>query len=223
MKLIKQLSVLLVLFAMVFAFNAAFAADIEDAKPVKDLAKAYEAWKTKGIKFVVRDKQGKFVTWNIGRLESWDTKSKWVVRDPKGRFLTHAVGNVENWKNGQTRLVLRDQKGRLLTHLDVKLTDKSSFAATVVGLRHLKNDKYLGFVQDSLSDILIAELKDNELSKTRVLISYLNRYKDDKGTENFKPVLRKVIPVLHFMATDKPGETKLKSMVDEARALLAEL
>lgn len=223
MKLIRKLSVLFMMLAAVFMSAAVFAAEIEEAKPVKDLSKAYEVWKTKGIKFVVRDKNGKFVTWNIGRLESWDTKSKWVVRDPKGRFLTHAYGNVESWKNGQTRLVIRDPKGRLLTHVDVKLTDKTSFAATVVGLRHLKNDKYLAFVQDSLSDILVAELKSEELTKTRVLIQYLNKYKNDKGTENFKPVLRKIIPVLHFMHTEKPAETKIKSLVEEARTLLADL
>lgn len=223
MKLIKRLSVIFLMLGMVFSFHAAFAAAVDADNSVKDLSKAYEVWKNKGIKFVVRDKQGKFVNWNIGRLESWDTKSKWVVRDPKGRFLTHASGNVEKWKNGKTRLVLRDQKGRMLTHIDVKLTDQSSFAATVVGLRHLKNDKYLSFVQDSLSDILVAELKVNILTKTRVLINYLNKYKSNKGAENFKPVLRKIIPTLHFMTTDKPAENKIKSMVDDARALLAEL
>jgi len=223
MKLIRKLSVLFMVLAAMFLSVASFAAEIEEARDVKDLSRAYEVWKTKGIKFVVRDKQGKFVTWNVGRLESWDTKSKWVVRDPKGRFLTHAFGKVENWKNGQTKLVIRDHKGRLLTHLDIKLTDKSSFAATVVGLRHLKNDKYLAFVQDSLSDILIAELKTDVFVKTRVLVQYLNKYKNDKGAENFKPVLRKIIPVLHFKHTDKPAESKIKTLVDDARSLLAEL
>lgn len=220
--MLKKLSAIALLMVMVFSLNIGFAA-VEDQKPVKDLSRAYEVWKTQGIKFVIRDKEGKFVTWNIGRLESWDTKSKWVVRDPKGHFLTHANGSVENWKNGMTRLVLRDSKGRMLTHIGINITDKSSFASTVVGLRHLKNDKFLAFVQDSLGDILLAELKANELTKTRVLMVYLNKYKTDKGTENFKPVLRKVIPVLHFMATDKPNDTKTKELVEEARELLAEL
>ena len=222
MKLLRKLFAYTLVIAMLFSAAAIFA-NTDETITVKDLSKAYEAWKNKGIKFVVRDKQGKFVTWNIGRLESWDTKSRWVVRDTKGHFLTHAKGNVESWKNGQTRLVLRDNKGRLLTHVNISLTDKSSFAATVVGLRHLKNDKFLAFVQDSLSDILIAELKDDNLVKTRVLLSYLNKYKNDKGTENFKPVLRKVIPVLVFMSNDNPGETKTKTMVDDARKLLTEL
>lgn len=220
--MLKKLSVIALMMAMFFSFSAAFATT-EEPITVKDLSKAYEAWKTKGIKFVVRDEKGKFVTWNIGRLESWDCKSKWVVRDPKGRFLTHAFGNVENWKNGMTRLVLRDQKGRILTHVNVNITDKSSFASTVVGLRHLKNDKFLAFVQDSLGDIIVAELKQNEVTKARVLVAYLNKYKKDKGTENFKPVLRKIIPALHFMSADEPSNLKIKTLVTDARNLLAEL
>ncbi|MBU1106183.1 MAG: hypothetical protein KKB51_05895 [Candidatus Riflebacteria bacterium] len=222
MKLLRKLFTYTLVIAALFSAGSIFAAT-EEIVTVKDLSRAYEVWKTKGIRFVVRDKQGKIVTWNIGHLESWDSKSKWVVRDPKGRFLSHANGKVEDWKNGQTRLVLRDQKGRLLTHINISLTDKTSFASTVVGLRHLKNDKFLAFVQDSLADILIAELKEDNLVKTRVLLTYLNKYKNDNGTENFKPVLRKVIPVLVFMSNDKPGDLKTKTMIEEARDLLYNL
>lgn len=219
--MLKKIFSIVLMLALVSSLSAAYAST--DERPViKDLSRAYEIWKTQGIKFVVRDENGKFVTWNIGKLESWGTKSKWVVRDPKGRLLTHANGTVENWKNGMVRLVIRDSKGRILTHVGIDLTDKSSFAATVVGLRKLKNDAFLGFVQDTLSDIILKELKDNELTKARVLVTYLNRYKGEKGAENFKPVLRKVIPVLHFMATEKP-DTKTKNLVDDARKLLAEL
>ena len=123
--MLKKLSAIALLMVMVFTLNIGFAGVEDDRPVVKDLSKAYEVWKTQGIKFVVRDENGKFVTWNIGRLESWGTKSKWVVRDPKGHFLTHASGNVENWKNGQTRLVLRDNKGRLLTHVRIDITDKA--------------------------------------------------------------------------------------------------
>ena len=219
--MLKRLTAVFVLLAFVFSFNAAFATEV-DRPVIKDLSKAYEVWKNQGIKFVARDEKGKFVTWNVGKLESWGTKSKWVVRDPKGRLLTHANGNIENWKNGQTRLVLRDPKGRILTHVSIDLTDKSSFAATVVGLRRLENDKFLAFVQDTLSDIILAELKQNETTKARVLVTYLNKYKKEKGAENFKPVLRKIIPTLHFLATDKPV-TKHKELVEDARKLLAEL
>ncbi len=219
--MLKRLSTIALILVMAFSITTGFAAT--DERPViKDLSKAYEVWKTQGIKFVVRDEQGKFVTWNVGKLESWGTKSKWVVRDPKGRLLTHASGNVETWKNGMVRLVLRDSKGRILTHVGIDITDKSSFASTVVGLRRLKNDAFLSFVQDTLSDILIKELKNNELSKARVLMVYLNRYKTQKGAENFKPVLRKIIPILHFMATEKP-DTKTKTLIEDARKLLAEL
>lgn len=219
--MLKRLFSIVLMLAMISLLTAAYA-ETDERPVIKDLSKAYEIWKTQGIKFVVRDENGKFVTWNIGKLESWGTKSKWVVRDPKGRLLTHANGTVENWKNGMVRLVIRDSKGRILTHVGIDLTDKSSFASTVVGLRRLKNDAFLAFVQDTLSDILLKELKENELTKARVLVTYLNRYKSEKGAENFKPVLRKIIPVLHFMSTEKP-DTKTKALVDDARKLLAEL
>lgn len=221
--MLKKLSAVALLMVMALTLNIGFASGSVERPVIKDLSKAYEAWKNQGIKFVVRDDKGKFVTWNIGKLESWGTKSKWVVRDPKGRLLTHASGNIEKWKNGQVRLVLRDSKGRLLTHVSIDITDKSSFASTVVGLRRLENNSFLAFVQDTLCDILIKELKSNELTKTRVLLTYLNKYKKEKGTENFKPVLRKIIPVLHFMAGEKPSQTKTKELVDNARQLLAEL
>ncbi|KAF1080284.1 MAG: hypothetical protein GQF41_3452 [Candidatus Rifleibacterium amylolyticum] len=222
MKLINRLFAIMVVLAVLFSAGSIYAA-VESTETVKNLSKAYESWKNQGIKFVVRDSKGKFVHWAFGRLESWGAKSKWVVRDPKGHFLTHANGTVENWKNGQTRLVLRDNKGRLLTHVNINLTESTSFAATVVGLRHLKNDKFLAFVQDSLSDIIIGELKQDHTAKASVLIKYLNKYKNDKGTENFKPVLRKIIPVLVFMSNDKPNDIKTKTMVEDARKLLTEL
>jgi len=222
MKITNRLFALMIVLAVMFSAGNLFAAT-ESTVTVKNLSKAYEAWKNKGIKYVVRDSKGRFVAWNIGRLESWGAKSKWVVRDTKGRFLSHAHGTVEKWKNGQTRLVLRDKKGRLLTHINISLTESSSFAATVVGLRHLKNEKFLAFVQDSLSDIIIGELKQDYTTKASVLIKYLNKYKNDKGTENFKPVLRKIIPVLVFMSNDKPNDIKAKTLVEDARKLLTEL
>ncbi len=222
MKLLKNIFAFALVISILFAANAVYAAS-DDPKTVTNLSRAYESWKNQGIKFVVRNNKGQFVHWAHGRLESWGTKSKWVVRDPKGRFLSHAQGAVENWKNGQTRLVLRDKKGRLLTHINISLTEKSSFASTVVGLRHLKNDKFLAFVQSSLSDVIIDELKKNFTTKASVLIKYLNKYKNDKGTENFKPVLRKIIPVLVFMSNDKPKDTKVKDMIADARKLLTEL
>ncbi|PKL48639.1 MAG: hypothetical protein CVV42_09210 [Candidatus Riflebacteria bacterium HGW-Riflebacteria-2] len=222
MKLISRMFALMIVLAVLFTTGSVFAA-ADSTETVNNLSKAYESWKNQGIKFVVRDSKGKFVHWAYGRLESWGAKSKWVVRDPKGHFLTHAKGTVESWKNGQTRLVLRDNKGRLLTHININIAEGSNFAATVVGLRHLKNDKFLAFVQDSLSDIIIGELKQDHTTKASVLIKYLNRYKNDKGTENFKPVLRKIIPVLVFMANDKPDDIKAKTLVEDARKLLTEL
>ena len=226
MKVVKNFAFITLLLMFVLQFNSLFAASSvipAENKPITDLTKAYEAWKNQGIKFVVRDPKGKFVTWNIGKLESWSGKSKWVVRDPKGHFLTHAFGNVENWKNGQTRLVLRDKKGRLLTHLSIKITDKSSFASNVVGLRHLKNDKYLAFVQDTIADILIEEIEKNIYTKTRVLVTYLNKYKSDRGVENFKPVLRRILPKLNFVATHNPENNKVVDLADAVKKTLIEL
>jgi hypothetical protein len=208
--------------AILFNAGSLFAA-ADNPKPITDLTRAYEAWTNQGIKFVVRDKEGKFVTWNIGKLEAWGGKSKWVVRNTKGHFITHAQGKVENWKNGQTRLVLRDKKGRMLTHVDINITDKKSFASNVVGLRHLKNRKFLSFVTDTLADILLADIEEEYYVRVRVLFTYLNKYKNDKGVENFKPVLRRIIPKLNFIANHNPNNEKFQDMAENSKKLLKEL
>ncbi len=216
---LKKFAVLSLIFLFAFQISSVFAAKQSD-RTVKDLTRAYEAWKSKGIKFVVRDSKGHFVTWNIGRLESWSGKSKWVVRDTKGHFITHAYGKVENWKNGKTKLVLRDKKGRMLTHLDIKITSKASFAANVVGLRKLKNSKFLAFVQDTVAEVIINELNDGSLVKARVLTTYLKNHSNDKGISNFKPVLRKIITKINFMANEKPENVKIQELAQRTRDLL---
>lgn len=229
----KRLSVLFAMFALLFSCNtaamAAKAASSEKAtteiknEPVTDLAKAYEVWKNKGIKFVVRDKKnGQFESWGCGRLESWGTKSKWVVRNKKGQFLTHATGRVESWKNGKSRLVLRDQRGRILTHIKLDLTDKGNFYTTAVGLRKLQNGAFLAFVQDSLGDILEQEIKAGSLNKPRALITYLNKHKNDKGSENFKPVVRRMIPLLNAINSDGTN-ARAAQTIEAATQLLKEL
>ena len=219
----KKLSVVLLLVGFLFSLGHIYAASATNNNKINDLSKAYEEWKNKGIKFVVRDGKGKFVAWNTGTLESWGTKSKWVVRDPKGRFLHHAYGKVENWKNGKTRLVVRDPKGRMMTHIDVSLTDKGTFYSTVVGLRRLKNDKFLNFVQGSLADILIVELKDNQLGKARVLVQYLEKYYSQSGVSNFKPVLKHILPTLNFMLVQQPENKRLIELVDSTKAMINKL
>lgn len=222
MKLMNKLVIFAIFVAFLFQTGSVFSAVRAD-KVVTDLTRAYEVWKNQGIKFVVRDDEGKFVTWNIGRLEAWGGKSKWVVRDPKGHFITHAKGNVEKWKNGQTRLVLRDSRGRLLTHIDIKITGKSSFASNVVGLRHLKNRSFLSFVQDTIADMLIEDIEDNYYVRIRVLLTYLKKYKNDKGTENFKPVLRRLLPKLNFIANHNPTNKKVQTLAKTAQKTLVEL
>lgn len=220
--LFKKISAISLVFVFTLVLATAFSAT-NNNKPVTDLTKAYEAWTNKGIKFVVRNEKGQFVTWNIGRLEAWAGKSKWVIRNTKGHFITHAHGKVENWKNGKTRLVLRDKKGRMLTHIGIKITDRASFASNVVGLRHLKNKRFLAFVQDMIADVLVKELKKDRLTKTKVLISYLKKYQKEKGTKNFKPILRRVLPKLNFMANEKPNSKTLKTLSQDARELLKKL
>lgn len=219
--MLKKLSVLFMIMVFVFTFNAAKAEELKN-EPVKDLSKAYEVWKNKGIKFVVRGKDGQFDTWSVGKLESWGTRSKWVVRNKKGQFLTHATGNVESWKNGSTKLVLRDKKGRILTHIKINLTDKGNFYSTAVGLRKLPNDHFLAFVQDSLGDILEAEIKAGELNKARALITYLSKYKNQTGAGNFKPVIRRMLPLIQALNSDGTNK-RAQDTADSARELLAAL
>ncbi len=227
----KITSLLVILFTFVLVLNSSVLAETKSTKPaqlkpqnepVTDLIKAYEVWKNKGIKLVVRDKDGKFTTWSTGRLESWGTKSKWVVRNNKGQFLTHATGSVESWKNGKTKLVVRDSRGRILTHIKIDLTDKGNFYTTAVGLRKLTNKSFLAFVQDSLGDILEQEIKSGNLSKPRALINYLNKYKDQEGASNFKPVIRRMIPLLNSMNSDGTNQ-RAQQTIEAATELLKAL
>ncbi|MBF0406501.1 MAG: hypothetical protein HQM10_04055 [Candidatus Riflebacteria bacterium] len=219
-----------IILALVFALSIFFPVWAQDdsqattpSAVVDDLTKSYETWKGKGIKFVIR-KDGKFETWGIGRLESWNNNSKWVVRNPKGRFLIHASGKIENWKNGKTLLVLRESKGRMLTHIKIDLTSHSCFAKNVVGLRKLKADhKYIAFVQETLTELLLKELKSNDRVRTKVLLDYLNKYKNEKsGMSNFKPVIKEVSKQLNFMAAHG-DDSVIKSMAEEAAELVKEL
>jgi hypothetical protein len=224
--MLKRITALLLVLGFIFTLNVSIAqsaATIAVENKVTDLSRAYEVWKNKGIKFVVRDEKGKFVTWNTGHLESWASKSKWVVRDTKGKFLHHANGNVESWKNGKTRLVIRDPKGRLMTHIDVGLTDKGTYYSTVVGLRKLKNDNFLEFVQKRLADILIIEIKDNQLTKARVLITYLEKYKNEGGVSNFKPVLKQIQPTINFMLVQNPNNKRLQELSEATKEMAKSL
>ncbi|HEY9071755.1 MAG TPA: hypothetical protein VIV61_15965 [Candidatus Ozemobacteraceae bacterium] len=191
----------------------------EEQPTVTNLTKAYEVWKNKGIKFVVRKDDGTFAGWGVGRLESWSGESKWVVRNPKGQFMVHAKGEVEKWKNGKTRLVLRTNKGQLLTHINIAITSKGSFAENVVGLRRLENDKFLAFVQESISELIINDLKDGDLVKARVLAQYLAKYKKEAGADHFVPVLKTILRQVNFMAGEKP-EPRLVELQTQLRDLL---
>lgn len=213
----RILLALLMVFSLILPTLPLIAADNET---VNDLTKAYEVWKNRGIKFVVRNADGSFESWGIGRLESWSGKSKWVVRNPKGQFMVHADGEIESWKNGKTRLVLRTKKGQILTHIDIAITSKASFAQNVVGLRRLESDKFLAFVQESLSELIVTDLKDGSLIKARVLAQYLEKYQKEKGAENFVPVLKAVLRQVNFMAGEKP-EPKVIDLQTRIRELIS--
>lgn len=210
---------LFLLIALLLPVTTGWAA----TQSIDDLTKAYEVWKGKGIKFVVRDGDGQFLTWGIGRLESWNNESTWVVRDPKGRFLTNAIGRIENWKNGTTRLVLRDKKGHLLTHISIDLTSKASFSRNVVGLRRLSDDhRYLAFVQETLIELLVKELKGGDKLRTGVLFKYLRAHLKDAGVENFRPVLKATQQQLNYLA-GQSNDPEWKKLAEEARKLLREI
>lgn len=216
----KFLGVLLILLLLL---PVVFLGATEPTTTVNDLTKAYEVWKNHGIRFVIRGENGAFETWGIGRLESWDAKSRWVVRNPKGRFLTNATGNVEHWKNGQTRLVLRTPKGQLMTHISIDLTDRASFAKNVVGLRRLEADsKFIHFVQETLAELLVDELKKGDTLRTKVLLDYIRINKSKGGMKNFVPVLRAALQQLNFMAGQNT-DSVIKSLAEAAREQLKEL
>ncbi|MFZ2958277.1 MAG: hypothetical protein WA705_15420 [Candidatus Ozemobacteraceae bacterium] len=214
-------SIFLVLLLSLFLFSpfqALFSA--ESTSSIEDLTKAYEVWKGHGIKFVIRGSDGQFLTWGVGRLESWNNESTWVVRDPKGRFLTKAIGRVETWKTGATRLVLRDKKGHLLTHLNINLTSKASFSRNVVGLRRLSGDnKFLAFVQETLAELLVKEMKTGDTLRVKVLVDYIKKNKNMSGMSNFKPVLKIAVQQLNFMTGQNPSPN-LAQLAADARYLM---
>lgn len=212
------LSALCLVFAVAI-FTPALLPAAESQKPVTDLVKAYEVWSNQGIRFVVRDAEGNIVDHGIGKLESWGGQSKWVVRNARGHFLLHAYGKIENWKNGKTKLVLRAPKGYLLTHIPIDLTSKASFAQNVVGLRRLTNSKFLGFLQETLGELLVHDLKTNDTIKTKVLLDYLKKNLKTPGVANFKPVLRLVLRQLNFMA-GQGNNPVAESLAAGARDLL---
>jgi hypothetical protein len=78
--------------------------------------KEIESWAEQGMVFVVRDADGKIVTYAKGKLEKWksETQMVWVVRDREGKFMTFAHGKIEKWNDGSVRLVLRNKDGKFV-------------------------------------------------------------------------------------------------------------
>ncbi|MBF0546802.1 MAG: hypothetical protein HQM08_20345 [Candidatus Riflebacteria bacterium] len=187
-----------------------------------DLSTAYEHWKGQGIRFVVRQ-NGKLITWGTGHLESWAGNSVWVVRDTKGHFLTRATGNVETRKNGSKRLVIRDKTGRILANIDLNLTGKGSFAKNVIGLRKLRADnRYLDFVQESLANTILVDLKASETVHLKTLLNYIQKNKTQEGMTNFIPVLKAVSRQLKFLAIQERDQQYI-DLGNKTNELLGEL
>jgi hypothetical protein len=78
-------------------------------------------------------------------------------------------------------------------------------------------------VQGSLADILIVELKANQLTKARVLVQYLEKYHSQSGVSNFKPVLKHILPTLNFMLVQQPKNKRLIELVDSTKAMIKKL
>jgi hypothetical protein len=83
-----------------------------------------EAWKNgEGIKFVIRDDQGRFLTYAEMTLENWndgDQRSEWVARKADGTFVTGYKGHLEKFKvkglaREEVRLVIRNSAGEFVT------------------------------------------------------------------------------------------------------------
>lgn len=219
MRRLKLVFPVLLLVLAFLPFCSVCAAD--GAGEVQDLTKAFEIWKDKGIVFAIRE-NGKVIDRGVLKLESWAGESRWTVRNSKGHFLTHgnkyARGKVENWKNGKTKLVIRTDKGHLITHININLTSRASFAANVVGLRRLQKSKYLSFVQETIAEVVVQEMKQNYFSKARALLSYLQKYHKEAGVENFRPVLRIIQRHVNF-AVAHGGGSEYKTLETNIKAV----
>jgi hypothetical protein len=83
-----------------------------------------ESWKNgEELKFVIRDTQGRFVSYGQLTLENWndaDNRSEWIARKADGTFVTGFKGHLEkfNLKTSvleKIRLVIRNAKGEFVT------------------------------------------------------------------------------------------------------------
>lgn len=133
----------------------------QPALVIHDLYHAYEVWESQGIKFVVRDKDGHFVTWGIGRLESWNgTRTVLCVRNPHGAFLTWAQGRIENWKNDTKRYVFRDKKGHFLQWAALDLTSAATFGENLERFvrTNPQDTKHFNLLHEILEESILADL-----------------------------------------------------------------
>jgi hypothetical protein len=121
-----------------------------------------------GIRLVVRNDQGKFISHGELSLESWndgDDVSEWVARLDNGQFVSGFKGHLEKFKvkglaKEQTRLVIRNSKGHFVTWMamDALLTagfeaidlDRDGDKETVYVVRY--NGKFVNWAKASLEN-----------------------------------------------------------------------
>jgi len=191
---------------------------------IRDLYKQYELWEKTGIKFVVRDENGRFVTWGVGRLESWDgTRTVVCVRNPKGAFLTWAKGRIETWKNDTKRYVFRDKRGHFLQWAPLDLTSAGTFGDNLDRLFTLspKDSKHFGLLVEIIHESIVTDLEAGRTDRAFRFASVAFKHAaDPKQREKITMVLKPVLAWLKPALLHAPADAELAELQATCHDLL---
>jgi hypothetical protein len=216
-------------FTLIFLFTAVLspfsgwtATTKPAVKPITDLYRAYELWEGNGIKFVVRNDEGHFVTWGIGHLESWSgTRTVLAVRDSKGRFLTWAKGKIENWKNDTKRYVFRDKKGHFLQWAPLDFTSNGGFKKNLQRFSEAnpQTTKHFSLLTEIIQETIIDDIKKGNREKAYRFLTFGFQYVQNVGSEEEKSRLTLILnPLLKFLkrqAILQQDNQDLQAMVND--------
>lgn len=184
---------------------------------IKDLYKQYELWEKQGIRFVVRDANGQFVTWGIGKLESWNgTRTVVCVRNAKGAFVTWAKGRIESWKSGTAmRYVFRDRQGHFLQWAPLDMTSAATFGENLDRLFRLspKDSKHFSLLLEIVHESIVADLESGRTDKAfRFASAAFAHANDPEQAAKIAAVLKPVLAWLKPAVLSAPGDSELSDL-----------
>jgi len=194
-----------------------------ESKVIRDLYKQYEIWQNQGIRFVVRNEHGQFVTWGIGQLESWNgTRTVVCVRGPKGTFLTWAKGKIETWRGDAKRYVFRDKKGHFLQWAPLDLTSAATFGENLDRLFKISpaDSKHFPLLVEVIHESIVADLEAGRTEKAfRFASAAFAQAADPKQREKIAAVLKPVLAWLKPAMLHSAGDGQMAELYETCRDL----